>query len=108
MSSEQTKARLKSSIDHFMTRNPHSIGRDQTLAAAHERMRAIGGRHLPVMDGGKLVGIVSHRDLLSVETLKDVDPAAVRVEDAMSPDVYVVPPTRALGEVAAMMVERKY
>jgi acetoin utilization protein AcuB len=108
MSIEQAKTRLRSSIDHFMTRKPHCIGRDQTLAAAHERMRAIGGRHLPVMDGGKLVGIVSQRDLLSVETMREVDPARVRVEDAMTADVYVVTPERPLGEVAARMVERKY
>jgi acetoin utilization protein AcuB len=108
MSVEQAKTRLRSSIDHFMTRKPHCIGRDQTLAAAHQRMRVIGARHLPVMDGGKLVGIVSQRDLLSVETMREVDPTKVRVEDAMTADVYVVPPERPLGEVAARMVERKY
>jgi acetoin utilization protein AcuB len=71
-------------------------------------MREFRLRHLPVLDGGKLVGIVSQRDLFFVETLRDVDPANVPVEDAMTAEVYVVPPERALGEVAAKMVERKY
>jgi acetoin utilization protein AcuB len=97
-----------SSIEHFMTPDPRTIGRDQTLSAAHEEMRAIGARHLPVLDGGKVVGIVSQRDLFFVETLRDVDPNKVRVEDAMSSDVYVVPPERPIGEVAARMVEKKY
>jgi acetoin utilization protein AcuB len=97
-----------SSIEHFMTPHPHTIRRDQTLSAAHAQMRALGARHLPVLDGGRLVGILSQRDLFFVETLRDVDPAKVLVEDAMSPDVYVVPPEKPLGEVAAHMVERKY
>jgi acetoin utilization protein AcuB len=102
------EASAQSSIEHFMTPNPHCIGRAQPLATAHERMRALGVRHLPVLEGGKLVGILSQRDLFFVETLRDVDPARVPVEDAMTTDVYVVPPQRSVGEVAAKMVERKY
>ncbi len=91
-----------------MTPNPHCIGRDQPLTLAHERMRTLGIRHLPVLEKGKLVGILSHRDVLFVETLRDVNPAEIKVEDAMSVDVYAVPPERPVGEVAAMMVEHKY
>lgn len=108
MSAEETRTKVRASIDHFMTANPHCIGRDQPLSAAHDRMRALKVRHLPVLDGGKLVGIVSQRDLLFVESLRGVEPAEVPVEDAMTTDVYVVPPERPLGEVCARMVERKY
>jgi acetoin utilization protein AcuB len=107
MSSERPKASARSSIEHFMTPDPKCIGRDQPLSAAHERMRGLGVRHLPVLDGGKLVGILSQRDLFFTETLRDVDPANVLVEEAMSRDVYTVAPEKPLGEVAAMMVERK-
>ncbi len=78
------------------------------LSAAHELMRRYRVRHLPVLDQGKLVGVLSQRDLFFVETLRDVDPAKVRVEEAMSPNVYEVPPDTALGEVAAKMVEAKF
>jgi acetoin utilization protein AcuB len=71
-------------------------------------MRALGVRHLPVLSAGKLVGIVSQRDLLFVETLRDAEPAGVRVDEAMSADVYTVPPERPIGEVAARMLERKF
>lgn len=108
MANEELETKIRSSIGRFMTPNPHCIGRDQPLAVAHEKMRTLGFRHLPVLDGGKLVGIVSQRDLLFVETLRDVNPEEVTVDDAMSSDVYVVPPERAIGEVAARMVERKY
>ena len=92
--------------DH-MTRTPHLIGAEQSLSAAHEVMRANGIRHLPVLHGGKLVGVVSQRDLHFVEALRDVDPDDVTVEEAMTQDVYAVPPRTPLKEVVNEMAERK-
>jgi len=91
-----------------MTATPHSIGREQPLSVAHERMRTLGIRHLPVLDGGKLVGLLSQRDAFFIETLRDVDPAKVPVEDAMTSEVYVVPPDAPLIDVANAMADHKY
>ncbi len=91
-----------------MTPSPHSIGRDQPLSVAHERMRTLNVRHLPVLEHGKLAGVLSQRDALLVETLRDVDPATTPVEEAMSNDVYVVAPDTPLKDVAHAMVEHKY
>ena len=102
------KPHLRQPIRDFMTPAPHSIGRDQPLSLAHEKMRGGGIRHLPVLEGGKLVGILSQRDALLIETLRDVDPAEVAVEDAMTSDVYLVSPDTPLGEVATAMAEHKY
>lgn len=95
-------------IRKYMSTSPHSIGRDQTLAKAHAMMREHGFRHLPVLEGGKLVGLVTMRDLHLIETLRDVNVNEVTVEDAMTSDVYAVTPDAALDEVAAEMAERKY
>lgn len=95
-------------IQKFMTTQPHSIGREQPMAVAHKMMREHHFRHLPVLDAGKLVGILSDRDLHLIETLKDVDPEKVQVEDAMSTGVYAVEPDAPLDEVVAMMAEKKY
>jgi acetoin utilization protein AcuB len=95
-------------IQKFMTTSPHSIGVEQTLATAHEMMRAHGIRHLPVLSAGKLVGMVTERDLRLVESLKDVDPKAVKVDDAMSTTVYSVAPDAPLDEVVSTMGAKKY
>jgi acetoin utilization protein AcuB len=109
---EVTTMRPRSNNQHlirdFMSPTPHSIGRHQPLAVAHERMRASGIRHLPVLEGGKLVGLLSQRDAFFIETLRDVDPASVPVEDAMSVDVYITSPDAPLSDVAATMAEHKY
>jgi|SRR5450432_1716107 len=92
----------------FMTGCPHTIGREQTLATAHRMMREHKVRHLPVLDAGKLVGVISQRDLHLIETLRDVDPETTTVDDAMTADVYVTGPDTPLEEVAAAMAANKY
>jgi acetoin utilization protein AcuB len=95
-------------ISNFMTKSPHSIGRDQTLSSALALMRRLEVRHLPVLDGGRIAGLLSQRDVLFVETLRDVDPSKVLVEEAMSTDVYAVGPETPLVDVVAHMADHKY
>ncbi|MDB4997179.1 MAG: domain protein AcuB [Myxococcaceae bacterium] len=95
-------------VQKYMTTSPHSIGVEQTLAHAHAVMKKFDIRHLPVLTGGKLVGIVSDRDLQFVETLRDVDPATMQVEQAMSTEVYSVSPDAPLDEVVGEMGLKKY
>jgi acetoin utilization protein AcuB len=97
-----------STIKEYMTPAPHSIGQDQILTLAHKIMREHHVRHLPVLDGGKLVGIVSDRDLKLVESIRGVDPQKVTVEEAMSPVPYTVSPETPLQDVANEMAEHRY
>jgi acetoin utilization protein AcuB len=91
----------------YMTRAPLTIGADRTLTDAHALMRGHRVRHLPVLAAGALVGIVSQRDLMLIETLPGVDPSEVPVEDAMTREVFVVGSQAPLAAVAAAMAERK-
>jgi acetoin utilization protein AcuB len=95
-------------IEQFMTPSPHSIGAEQTLERASAVMREHKIRHLPVLHGGKLVGMVTDRDVHLLETLKDVDPHLVTVSDAMSTSVYAVAPETPLRDVALEMAKHKY
>ena len=78
------------------------------MATAHRMMRAHHIRHLPVLVGGKLVGLLSDRDLRLVEALRDVDVDQVHVEEAMSANPYAVSPDAPIDEVVATMAEHKY
>jgi acetoin utilization protein AcuB len=97
----------KTSVEQHMTVSPVVIGIGDTLADAHRVMRERGIRHLPVLDAGRLVGVVSQRDLYLAESLSSVDPATDTVREAMSGDPYAVPPGAPLEEVAATMAERR-
>lgn len=96
------------SVRKCMSSSPYTIGKEQTLSFAHQVMREHRIRHLPVLEAGKLVGIVSERDLHLIETLRDVNPSEVTVEDAMSQDVYTVSPDAPLDEVVREMAAHKY
>lgn len=103
----KTRAAAQHAVHRHMTPSPHSIGKNQTLSVAHQIMRDHGLRHLPVLDGGKLVGILSQRDLYFIETLKDVDPESTEVAEAMTEGAYAVSPEAPLHEVATTMAEQK-
>jgi CBS domain-containing protein len=94
-------------IGDVMTPQPFTIGRGQTLEVAHRMMRDHGVRHLPVLERGQLVGIVSQRDLYFLETIAGVELATDQVEDGMSTDAYAVGPDESLERVAGVMAERK-
>ena len=95
-------------VEEFMTPAPHTVGFHQTLVAAHQLMGEHGVRHLPVLESGKLVGMLSQRDLHLIETLRDVNPAEVEVGKAMTPVPYTVSAQSSLREVASQMAAHKY
>lgn len=94
-------------VDRYMTPAPHTIGQDEPLSVAHEIMRLHAIRHLPVLDGRSLVGLVSLGDLHLLETLDGVDPTDATVREAMSDDPYTAAPRAPLRQVAAEMAARK-
>lgn len=92
--------------DH-MTSNPVTIPADLSLADAAQRMHDHGIRHLPVIDQGHVVGIVSERDLALIMGIPGVNKERVEVTEAMSAHPYIVRPDALLEDVVAMMEERK-
>ena len=52
----------------FMTPDPETVGPADRIAVALGRMDGGGYRHLPVVDGGRPVGVVSVRDILRYVT----------------------------------------
>jgi acetoin utilization protein AcuB len=94
-------------VQDYMTPTPHSIGVALTLSDAKNMMRAYRIRHLPVLDGGKLVGLVSDRDIQMVESMEQVDAEAVTIEEAMSQAPYTVTPSTPLEVAARHMAKHK-
>ncbi len=95
-------------ISKFMTTLPHTVGIEQSLAKAGKMMAEYRVRHLPVLQGGKLIGILSDRDVRLVESFRDVDPEKVTVAEAFTPEPYIVSPNASLSEVCSEMSRRKY
>jgi acetoin utilization protein AcuB len=95
-------------IADFMTAMPHTVGSEQTITFAQGMMEKYGIRHLPVLHGGELYGIVSDRDLGMIAGLNEVNPDHTTVEEAMTQEAYTVTKDTPLFDVLQDMLDHKY
>lgn len=95
---------MKKKIADIMQQFPHSIGQEIELKKAEEQMKKFQIRHLPVLAGGKIVGILSDRDLKLAAKFG----GELTVQDVMTSDPYVVGPDTPVAEVFGKMAEHKY
>ena len=77
-----------------------------TLRSAAERMWREQTGSLLVLDGERLAGIITERDLLRALAL-GADPATVTVDEAMTTEVFTVPPDMPLLDAAREMATRR-
>lgn len=98
---------VRPAVEDYISESPYSIAAHEGLAKARDLMRRYGIRHLAVTSDGKLVGIVSERDL---GLARDVagDWKALIVQDVMTPKPYVVRTGTPLNQVARAMARSKY
>ncbi|RMG12903.1 MAG: CBS domain-containing protein [Deltaproteobacteria bacterium] len=86
-------------VKDVMKKSPMTIGPNESLALASQMMAWGGIRHLPVVEDGKLVGILSERDILACEDRKHA-----HVSDVMSTPAHTASPDDTLVEAAGRMV----
>jgi acetoin utilization protein AcuB len=90
-----------------MTSASHTIEPAASLPSAIRLMLVHRIRHLPVTRSGKLVGVLSMRDMSLVTTFAQAPPPAVKVEDVMAREPYVATPHTPVAEVVRAMAERR-
>jgi acetoin utilization protein AcuB len=98
---------MKPTIRDAMTRSVHTIGASMTLADAQRIMHKHHIRHLPVLEGAGLVGLLSDRDVQLISSVSETDPRCILVEDAMTQSPWTVAPDTPLLDVATHMAEAK-
>ena len=80
---------------------------DQSLALAADRMTELDVQHIPVLHGGRLVGILSARDIALVRSVAADRLDRSTVEKAMTAVPYCVTADVPVAEVARHMASRK-
>ncbi len=92
-------------VDEYTSPVLVKISADKNLDEALEIMQENGVRHLPVEHNGKIVGIVSERDLMAFMG-KDWT-SMVKIEDIMNINILSVYASENLGEVALQLSSQK-
>jgi acetoin utilization protein AcuB len=94
-------------IDRYMTTVLHVARPQDSVADVASRMRQHGMRHMPIVEGKIVRGVVSLRDLQVVEVLRDVDPTELAVAEVMAREPYMVEPEDDVARVALHMAEAR-
>jgi acetoin utilization protein AcuB len=96
-------------VRDIMTRPAVSIAADTTLEDAYRTMREKGIRHLPVLDGERLVGVITDRDLrLATSALAPSPfPSGSAVASVMARDPLTADPADPVEDAARIMRENK-
>ncbi len=103
-------------VQHWMTRNPIAVEADTPFLEARVIMRERKIGHLPVVERGKLIGVVTDRDLKeaapSGATTLDVYELnylllKMKVRDLIKREPVTVKPTNSVEKAALLMYEQK-
>lgn len=84
-------------VRDFMSKKPVTVRPEQSLAVARKLLRENRVRQLPVLRRGRLVGIVSDRDLRAAGCERR------RVEDAMTYTPHVIAPCESADQAARLL-----
>jgi len=104
-------------VRELMSTELVTLTEDETLALAQRCMRRGRIRHLPVLRDGKLVGLVTHRDLLAASFSVFAEVASeeqrrifstIPVTDIMHREVRTVGPDLPVAEAARILLKNKY
>jgi CBS domain-containing protein len=95
-------------VGELMTRsNLVTLTETQNLAQAEELLRLHRIRHLPVVRNGKLVGLITHRDLLKAAARRPPG-SPTNASDVMVKDVRTVRSDTPTREAVKLMLDNKY
>ena len=97
-------------VEEIMTKDPFALKITDTIGTALRQLAEADVRHLPVTEGGRLVGIISDRDLREIApggTPVDREAIGDSVASIMSSDVISVNPETDIVEVIDLMIEHK-
>jgi acetoin utilization protein AcuB len=94
---------MSPTVAEFMTPLLHAVPPTASLADAKAVMEEHGIRHVPVLEEGRAIGMVTLSDVFVIEEMLSVDAEAYPVTDAMGKDLYTIDAETELAAVAAHM-----
>jgi acetoin utilization protein AcuB len=90
-------------VEKHMTKEPITVEPEDLLIRASHKMQTGGFRHLPVVSEGRLVGIITDRDLREHHGILE----HTKINDVMTKKPVTTTPAATLEEAAQILLERQ-
>jgi CBS domain-containing protein len=95
------------SVREAMTPSVRTASPSQSLADAAQLMKSDDVGSIPIVEEGRLVGIVTDRDIAIRAVAEGGDPNAVTIADVASRELVTVEPDQDLDEALALMARHQ-
>jgi CBS domain-containing membrane protein len=111
------KLEVPSTVAEIMTRDVVTVQEDDSLANLLESLKTLRFRHLPVMDGDRLIGLVTETDLLGISSSNLLPHHAAqdrdlqerfRVRDIMVRDVVTITSDTLVQQAARLLLKQRF
>ena len=94
-------------IRELMTESPRTVSSDATVVEAARVMRDDDVGLVPVVDGDRLVGTVTDRDIAIRVVAEERDSSSTTVREIASTDLVTIDPEQELGEALRLMAQHQ-
>jgi CBS domain-containing protein len=94
-------------IVDIMTPDPRTVQAQDTLQSAAQLMDELNVGVLPVTEGGRVVGILTDRDIVIRSTSAGQDPRTATVSDAMTGEARSLPTDASVLDAIRIMKEQQ-
>src|SRR5688572_28318061 len=98
---------MTKSIREVMSSNPTSVDPSATVVEAAKLMRDEDVGSLPVVENGRLTGVVTDRDIAVRAVAEGKDPQSTKVADVCSGDLVTIDPQQDLDEALRLMARHQ-
>src|SRR5215208_3162377 len=94
-------------VSEIMTKNPESVSPGTTIGDVARMMRDLDVGIIPVVNGGRLMGVITDRDITIRVTAAGLNPMETTVQDFMSPNPVSLSPDDKIEKARDLMAEKQ-
>ena len=95
------------SIREVMTSNPCTIDAEKSVAYAAQMMRDEDVGLAPIVEGDKLIGTLTDRDIATRVVAEGKDPQSITVREVASKNLVTIDPQQELDEALRLMAQHQ-
>jgi CBS domain-containing protein len=94
-------------VKEMMTASPATVSPSMSVVDAAKEMIQKEKGPLPVVEGGRVVGILTDRDIIARVVAAGQDPKTVRVNDVSTKDVVTIGPDQDVDEARRLLAQHQ-